>query len=64
MSLYSLNPTKFQEAGAQLAERERRQEWPLLHGDGAMTWENDIERANRRIMELEAEVAELKRARP
>ncbi len=33
-SLYSMDPDKFQEADAQLAEFERRQEWPLLHGDG------------------------------
>ena len=33
--LYSMDPDKFREADAQLAEMERRQEWPLLHGDGA-----------------------------
>ena len=33
-SRYSMDPDKFQEADAQLAEFERRQEWPLLHGDG------------------------------
>jgi hypothetical protein len=32
--LYSIDPNRFQEADAQLAELERRQEWPLLHGDG------------------------------
>lgn len=32
--LYSLDPDKFREADEQLAEFERRQEWPLLHGDG------------------------------
>lgn len=34
MSLYGLDPWKFAEVDQQLAEEERRQEWPLLHGDG------------------------------
>jgi len=33
-SLYSMDPDRFQEADAQLAEFERQQEWSLLHGDG------------------------------
>ena len=32
--LYSMDPDKFREADEQLAALERRQEWPLLHGDG------------------------------
>ena len=33
MSLYSLDPIKFQEADEQLAKTQHNQEWPLLHGD-------------------------------
>lgn len=32
MGLYSLDPTTFTEADFQLAERERRRDWPRLHG--------------------------------
>lgn len=32
--IYSPYPDKFQEADYQQTERERRREWPLLHGDG------------------------------
>lgn len=35
--LYSMDPDKFAQAAAAQEERERREEWPLLHGDGAMT---------------------------
>ena len=62
MSLYSLNPIEFQDTDFQLAEQERRREFPKLHGDSAAMWENDIERANARIQQLEAEVLRLKGA--
>ncbi len=43
-SLYSMDPDRFQEADAELAELERRQEWPLLHGDGGIV--DNIKRAD------------------
>jgi hypothetical protein len=33
MSLYSLTPDEFQDTDHQLAERERRRDWPRLHGE-------------------------------
>lgn len=55
-----MNSDKFRDEAHQMDERDRRREWPKLHGDGVKIWETDIDRANRRIMDLEAEVALLK----
>ena len=59
MSLYSLNPIEFQDTDFQLADQERRREFSKLHGDSAAMWDNDIERANARIQQLEAQILRL-----
>lgn len=40
MSLYSPDPLKFSQTDHQMAEHERRKEWPLLHGDGVTSNSN------------------------
>lgn len=52
MSLYSLDPLKFQEADAQLAEVERQRERPLLHGDGERKIMATKEQAMEKIKEM------------
>ena len=33
MSLYSLDPSDFAQTDLQMEQAEKREEWPLLHGD-------------------------------
>lgn len=51
-----LDPQAFRDRDWSLEQFERRQEWVKLHGDGGtpMTFETDIDKANKRIQELEA----------
>lgn len=65
------------EEAHQMDERERRDEWKALHGDGDTLleaimdrtpvtrmgwWENDIDRANQKIWDLERDIRLLKGA--